>query len=607
VTNPDNLASPEIAVVTATPSVSSAPEAPKGDGRLASTRPHTAVVYFHGMGSQKRYQEISRLVDCLDKYSYANRETTGRIYEIKAEVETPRGSLKKDVTCVRSKRVLGGVRNTAAAEAGITSEAWFYEAYWAPLTAGGVPGLEVLRWILRQIPYPIAAMRTPWRLRARLRRSHLFRLCSPQLGSSEKGSIFHRLLLDYDAFESPGAWRDFPKGSFDDFVEFVRKGHDGDPDLAQFLELANKWWRTYHLAELGYVVVLVTIALAVALTVATTVYAIVLGLHFLSGIHVPWLPPDLLNPSAKNIAAILAAIGAILGVNSFLRDYLGDVQMWTTYEETDVKYQKRNDILEASTALLQHVLADNRCTRVVVVAHSLGTAIALDSLLQLGRFNRARPASKIPLNKIDLMITMGSPIDKIHYFFESYAGKYHRYNRLVEDLRGDIGTPPFTNNRNPQVHWINVWDRADLVSGSLETPSNRKLVTNTVDNLEVSSFGFPAPAASHSAYFEHREVLGILFGAIYGGQYSFKNAPLVEKEGYDYESQQVGFGRGLFRTRVFHLLWILLPWSILGAVLCARVHASRAEFWFELLIYAILTITVLGYLLGKPWHHRAPV
>jgi esterase/lipase superfamily enzyme len=36
------------------------------------------------------------------------------------------------------------------------------------------------------------------------------------------------------------------------------------------------------------------------------------------------------------------------------------------------------------------VLADRHCARVLVVAHSLGTPIAMDALLQFGRHNRAR-------------------------------------------------------------------------------------------------------------------------------------------------------------------------------------------------------------------------
>src|SRR5262245_38689735 len=85
-----------------------------------------------------------------------------------------------------------------------------------------------------------------------------------------------------------------------------------------------------------------------------------------------------------------------------------------TYEETDEKNKKRADILARATERLEHVLLDHRCARVIVVAHSLGTAIAADALLQLGRHNRARNpenpiAGPVALEKIVCLVTMGSP------------------------------------------------------------------------------------------------------------------------------------------------------------------------------------------------------
>ena len=121
---------------------------------------------------------------------------------------------------------------------------------------------------------------------------------------------------------------------------------------------------------------------------------------------------------------------------------------------------------------MTHVLEDEACGRVIVVAHSLGTAVAMDTLLRLGRYNRARDRENpmegpLPLEKLRCFVTMGSPIDKIHYFFESYRSSYHRYVRVVEALRGDISTAPFAKNRKPHIHWINVWDRGDAISGEV--------------------------------------------------------------------------------------------------------------------------------------------
>ncbi|MGD9332157.1 MAG: hypothetical protein PVJ53_12650, partial [Desulfobacterales bacterium] len=90
--------------------------------------------------------------------------------------------------------------------------------------------------------------------------------------------------------------------------------------------------------------------------------------------------------------------------------------------------------------LISHVLQDPDCKRAVMVAHSLGTAVAHDVLLQAARHNRAYNATDpisgpIPLEKMTHWVTFGSPIDKIQYFFESYKSRHHRYKRVVEELR----------------------------------------------------------------------------------------------------------------------------------------------------------------------------
>lgn len=55
-------------------------------------RQYTAVVYFHGMGSQRRYEELSRLVHALDIYDHLRPEDPGwgRLRFIRAVLEARR-------------------------------------------------------------------------------------------------------------------------------------------------------------------------------------------------------------------------------------------------------------------------------------------------------------------------------------------------------------------------------------------------------------------------------------------------------------------------------------------------------------------------------------
>ena len=314
---------------------------------------------------------------------------------------------------------------------------------------------------------------------------------------------------------------------------------------------------------------------------------------------------DKLEQTPANVLAMLSLVLSAVGLTRFIKVYLGDVQFWCTYEETDEKHAKRSAILGQATLVLEHVLADRRCARVVVVAHSLGTAIAMDALLQLGRHNRARTADNpirgpLPLEKIVVFVTMGSPVDKIHFFFESYRSAYHRYIRVVEGIRGDITEIPFAKNRKPHIHWINFWDRADLVSGALETPAGPRLADLRVDNVEVSSYAFPDPGASHSGYFQHREVIAHLYDVIFKGTADFTFAPKTANGGPDYEAVFLPSGTGRLSTVIFQGLALVLPWLLATSL----VSSMTWGLWLGVAIFVVLAA---GMLTRNAFGHRVPI
>ena len=346
------------------------------DRQAAAPKPraYTAVVYFHGMGSQRRFEEISRLIDCLDKYSYDHRDTTGAVAEVHADIEPPRGTCKEDVSFVKCIRLAPtAVGEPAGTRRG--TDVRFYEVYWAGLTAGGVPSLQVVTWLLRQLPYPFTALLTPWRLRARLRWATLYAMRAERAGKLSSGELDEdaaRLLRHYDDFEGPGAWRNFPGGTFHDFEKFLEQELKSNDQAMRerMLRLAREWRRCYVLEELGRAAILITIALTAALAAGATIWAAFKLFASFAVLRSVPLAGELLEANWTNVAAFVAGLSWLLGVNRFLRDYCGDVQVWATYEETDEKYEKRESILEVSRATLEHVLTDERCTRVVVIPQS---------------------------------------------------------------------------------------------------------------------------------------------------------------------------------------------------------------------------------------------
>src|SRR4029079_570199 len=96
----------------------------------------------------------------------------------------------------------------------------------------------------------------------------------------------------------------------------------------------------------------------------------------------------------------------------------------------------------------------------------------------------AEKPKQLPLNRIHHFVTMGSPIDKTQYFFATLRSRVSRYVETVEAIRGNISTPPFTILSKdstaaqvwlPQIHWVNYWDQADLISGPIWNVSGAEI------------------------------------------------------------------------------------------------------------------------------------
>jgi hypothetical protein len=149
---------------------------PSANGE-SKQQPYTALVYFHGIGEQKRFEEVSRLVDELESYDREKRKYKGQEKPQPApaendnplivtgfEFEEPRSNLERDV---------GYIRMTRQDLHGQDREYRFYDAYYANQVAGGQPPLEVFLWLLKLARRPVDILRQHWRDAARLRRATL--------------------------------------------------------------------------------------------------------------------------------------------------------------------------------------------------------------------------------------------------------------------------------------------------------------------------------------------------------------------------------------------------------------------------------------------------
>ena len=458
-----------------------------------------AVVYVHGIGSQRRYEETSRLIDSLDRYVNGRQggsASVGKLSAIKAQVEPLLPGRTDTIGYIETRYSDGSTKSPTMVR--------FYEAYWAPVMAEASSAWSVVRWLFRQPLRPFRTLLAPWRDRQRLRRATLVSQFEQRetRGDAITRGEYDDLLKLYAKLDCTEVRRALPEGSFRQFVSLIEAEKKNKPDEARRLVmLAEAWRAAYWREERRNVAVLATMALALALLACGLALT---GVAFLSGVpSPPGLTTErdvvaLFMADPLTAASIVAFLAGLFGLTGFLRNYLGDVEAWATYEETDAKHRARARTLDEAITVLSHVLGpDSACERVTVVAHSLGCSIAHDALLTLARRNRAHagdPARTVRFEKLRHFVTMGSPIDKIEYFFESYSTRSHRYKRVVENLRGDIGTPPFCDRDGaPRIHWVNYWDEGDVISGALHSPASAAAPGSTTSRWPASIFPTPPP------------------------------------------------------------------------------------------------------------------
>lgn len=590
---------------------------PKGEAGPEARAPFTSVIYVHGIGSQRRYEETSRLVDRLDQYlqrQHARGNSLGMLSKIRPRVEPLRPNPASGIIAYIRTVFSTGPRFENA------RSVRFYEIYWAPIMAQTDSVRRVIQWVFRQPLRPWHTLPAPWRERQRLRRAALATLFDggrkPPRGV--EAWDFDGLIGLYNDFEGPEALRAYPAGTFKDFLAFVAKESEGHPETARRREaLARAWRALYVREELRNAVVLTTMALALFLSAVGVVLGLVWALQGLA--RIPLLTSLLqtadvpLKVDWKTAATLAASLASLLGLGKLVTDYLGDVEAWATYEETDLKHVARQKVIDNALETLTHVLCDPDCERVVIVAHSLGTSIAHDALLALTRRNRAfspkdAMSGPVPLGKIEHFVTLGSPIDKIEYFFESYASAFHRYKRVVESLRGDIGDAPFSDNRHPHIHWINYWDEGDIISGALQSPTAAAPKRQRIDNVHVASFRFPAPGASHAGYFDNARVIGDLFQMIFHRRASFKALEEAAGKGpYDYASAYLHPGEPTGSRTPYFVLILLIPWLVLFGAAAWMLEARTIAAWLGAGAGALAAGLFGAFLFSRARGQRSPI
>jgi hypothetical protein len=159
---------------------------------------------------------------------------------------------------------------------------------------------------------------------------------------------------------------------------------------------------------------------------------------------------------------------------------------------------------------------------IVVISHSLGSVVAYDTLNALVSLeeSRADPHIRNVPERTRLLLTCGSPLNKIAFLFRFQAGrrKLPEWRELLNNYR----QPLLLDHRYRPRRWINIWSYPDWISGKLsyyerpaEDPGDFKAWLNAdarpkappadlrIDNrADAQAF---IPLYEHTTYFRHKE------------------------------------------------------------------------------------------------------
>ncbi len=252
----------------------------------------------------------------------------------------------------------------------------------------------------------------------------------------------------------------------------------------------------------------------------------------------PWFHPFVPDPNHRLMLATITAV-AIVGffrsafgtLNEFFVNTLGDVQIYTTHDENSAFYKLRQEIVELVEGVILQVLRAESgplvtmpvprdgfairgaldpplplYDRVVVAAHSLGSTIGMDALINIHEMCAEGGVLPEQWNRLRAFVTFGSSLEKTKFFFDV---KQPTVSASADHWRNDVYGRLFTNDfttlsgdaasSTPQIFWANHWYGTDLVANCIESYTDRGGRAICENTLLASKFSLVHPWV-HSDY-----------------------------------------------------------------------------------------------------------
>lgn len=481
---------------------------------------YVAILSVHGIGRHQRHENTGALLEAIETAIRSGSVDDRAIIQVETGLEPGRFPVVEEyVPFLRFRHARRRHRGRLHPGA----HCRIYEVNWSPETRAGIGAASMVRWLFATILATFRIGSRNWLRRSRLRLARLHMLVSGP-APSVSGHLAVTLSAAYRHYRGSLGTAHRRKsttrsnGRYADLLAFTACRASGSVSDRE-LEIAMARWRRARLpAERG------SHTASVLLLAAAGVFGLTIAAIAQIISEFP-TSDDLIRFWGILAVGLLGTAAPILIVRHLLTTLVSDVRYWAAISENDLHNDARAAVLRRSTALIRHVTADPACRRLVIVAHSLGTAIAHDALRELGRRARAgleADGADGGYRKIDTLITLGSPIDKLACLFESTDGRTYREELLRDQLTGDLSGLPFMVDGKQTIRWINFWDPADPVSDPLYTPlgsstEGNRFVTAEIENVEVRNTAAVDPGASHVRYLKNPRVAARLHQEVFGG------------------------------------------------------------------------------------------
>ena len=158
-------------------------------------------------------------------------------------------------------------------------------------------------------------------------------------------------------------------------------------------------------------------------------------------------------------------------IRGLLVQYVGDVAAYVTPHKLDKFQQLRDAIKDCVIKTARAIYAASpdgktpEYATVTVVAHSLGSVVAYDTLNRLLNDDGAAGGRYSVAKRTAGLLTFGSPLDKIAYIFS-----LRRNSEAADAMAASVQPMLLGHGERPvrSFQWVNIWAPDDIISGHLD-------------------------------------------------------------------------------------------------------------------------------------------